>query len=118
MTSYWTEFAYNGAPGRGREGRLPLWSSWGGDAGALTDRTYILLDSEDDGGIRMSGGSVTRPDVVAGVAADARLPDARDRCAIYRDFARWGSALTEADYLAIEDGLCRELPIDAYPWEG
>ena len=29
ITSYWTEFAYNGSPGTGRDGKQPAWTAWG-----------------------------------------------------------------------------------------
>ncbi|KCZ62267.1 carboxylesterase/lipase family protein [Hyphomonas atlantica] len=50
MMEYWANFAYEGAPGKGRSGTLPEWSAW--KRGDDTDR-LMILDTEEDGGVRM-----------------------------------------------------------------
>ena len=66
MMSYWTEFAYNGAPGRGRDGAEVAWLPWGQDG-----KTSILLDTPTDGGIRMDDETVTYASIKAELIADA-----------------------------------------------
>jgi len=78
MQSYWAEFAYSGAPGRGRGGELPLWPSWQqGEAQSL------IFDTPDDGGIRLQAADVTIADVRTRLLADSTLTQA-ERCLGYR----------------------------------
>ncbi len=77
MMSYWTQFATTGDPGKGRDGSLPPWGAWGSDTG-----NYIVLDTEQDGGIRMANGSITIDDVKAEIVSDNGMPAER-RCNVY-----------------------------------
>jgi hypothetical protein len=54
--------------------------------------------------------------VVANVASDERLRDARERCHVYREVASWGwsRGFGPDDYAEIEE--CSALPFDAFPW--
>lgn len=119
MMSYWAEFAYTGKPGRGRKGDQPLWKSWS-DASQSGDK-FIVFDSAADGGVRMSDESpLTREQVIAGVATDPRLADAkRDRCDIYYNMTVRGNSMSPDEYAAVEGGACGEaFPIADYPWKG
>jgi para-nitrobenzyl esterase len=111
MMSYWAEFAYSGAPGRGRGGDLPEWPVW--DDSSEETPKYIVFDTPADGGIRLASETFTVDKVVAELMDDPRLTDARDRCAILR-------ALTEWRYLSREryaaTGVCGSYAYDAYPW--
>ncbi len=51
MMSYWVQFATTGDPGRGVDGKLPLWSPWTVDAAA--SRT-LIFDTPKHGGVRMA----------------------------------------------------------------
>lgn len=117
IMSYWSEFAYTGNPGRGRDGDQPLWRSWS-DA-SNNENKFILLDSMAGGGIRMApDDTLTREAVIAGVATDPRLTDyKRDRCSIYYNFNLWGGGMTAEEYESIEAGSCAaEYPMADYPW--
>ena len=78
MTSYWTQFAYTGDPGSGRNQNEPAWLAWGTDG-----KHSILLDTAADGGIRMSDEVVTIDSVKAELAADTGFPNPEDQCAVY-----------------------------------
>ncbi len=78
MASYWAEFAYNGEPGRGRQGELPLWSSWQREA------PLLLLDVESDGGIRMGEDSMTPAMIAKRLRDDDSLSDS-EKCQAYLD---------------------------------
>ena len=104
MTSYWTQFAYTGDPGVGREGDLVRWEPWDAHRGS-----FLILDTTDDAGIHMSGDTVTLASVVADVARDPRLETQLERCEVYRDMARGGAVLSAADYAQREGGACNEL---------
>jgi len=112
MMSYWSEFAHSGDPGRGRAGDLPHWRAW--DASAPDSPRFMILDTESDGGLRMSSDAVTQEDVVARAEADPRFRDQRERCELYRLLVRWGRSISPEQYAA---GNCRDYPLDAYPWK-
>jgi para-nitrobenzyl esterase len=113
MMSYWAEFAYHGAPGRGRNGELPEWKAW--DDGGAASPKYIIFDTAADGGVRMSPAAVTQASVLAAVDTDARLSTQRDKCGIYRELAAWSPGFTKKDY-AGRDG-CSAFPYDTFPWD-
>jgi para-nitrobenzyl esterase len=113
MRSYWTQFAATGAPGRGRGGDLPEWRPW--DESAADAPRYALLDTPAGGGVRMASETWTIERVLAEVAADPRLADARDRCAVVRALAVWDYVPRE-EYARVQDGLCASYALDAYPW--
>jgi para-nitrobenzyl esterase len=104
MTSYWTQFAYTGDPGAGRDGDLVRWEPWDARGGS-----FLILDTADDAGIHMSGDTVTLASVIADVARDPRLETPLERCEVYRDMARGGSLISAADYAQREGGACAEL---------
>jgi para-nitrobenzyl esterase len=109
MMSYWSEFARSGRPGRGRDGALPEWASWGlGDG----EPKLLVLDTEPDGGIRMSNEALTADGLIARLEQDSRLRAKPDRCALYYSFARRGRGLDEAGYAR----LCAEFPMAEHPW--
>ena len=82
MISYWVNFAETGDPGRGRAGKLPAWTP---------GPEFLILDTEDGGGIRMASGVVREDDVWAAAVADPRLSDRDERCA-FLEFLRQRSA--------------------------
>lgn len=77
MMSYWTQFAYTGDPGKGRAGDLPTWGAWGSG-----EEKLIVLDTDADGGIRMTSDGVTIRSVQARLVADDQLPPQK-RCELY-----------------------------------
>ncbi|MCB1705896.1 MAG: carboxylesterase family protein [Halioglobus sp.] len=78
MRSYWSEFARNGAPGRGRSGALPLWRPWSSPGPNL-----MVLDTAADGGPHMVREPMTVAMLKQRVAEDPDIPDLRTRCALY-----------------------------------
>ncbi len=86
MMSYWSQFAQTGNPGRGREGLLPEWTAWNPIEG---EDKFIVLDTAQGGGIRMSPDSVTQQSVGELAATDADLLAREDRCAILSEVMRW-----------------------------
>ncbi|GIW44405.1 MAG: para-nitrobenzyl esterase [Candidatus Binatia bacterium] len=98
MMSYWSEFAANGNPARGRQSDLPLWLPW--DPSDPAAPKYIVFDTERDGGIRMANAVVRRADVLANIARDERFRSPEERCALYRLLAEFGRGLTAEEYRA------------------
>ena len=105
MMSYWAEFAYNGAPGRGRDGTEVPWLAWGEDG-----KTSILLDTPTDGGIRMDNERVTHQSLKAELIADASLPEGRERCELYVRLFRRIGLFDEGEYQGLG---CAPYPADS-----
>ena len=108
MMSYWTEFAYNGAPGRGRDRAEVAWLPWGQDG-----KTSILLDTPTDGGIRMDDETVTYASIKGELIADASFTGAQERCELYVRIFRF-SELFDADEYA--DIGCAAYPPENVSW--
>jgi para-nitrobenzyl esterase len=108
MMSYWTAFATNGRPARGRRDELPEWQAWS------TAPRYLVLDTKAGGGVRPSDELATRSGVLASIDSDPRLVTPRDRCLVYHDLARWTDVMPRTAY----DAKCPDYAFDAYPWSG
>lgn len=113
MMSYWTQFARTGDPGQGRDGSLPLWTSWDLTVGAPK---FMVLDTPAGGGLRMSDSPVTRDLVLAQVAADPALSVPRDRCMVLRSLAKFSRGYSQSEYAA--EPACTAYPYADYPWQG
>lgn len=94
MMSYWSQFAQTGNPGRGREGLLPEWTAWNPIEG---EDKFIVLDTAQGGGIRMSPDSVTQQRVGDLAASDPDLLKREDRCAILLEVQQWSDWEGTAD---------------------
>jgi len=99
IRSYWAEFAYNGAPGRGREGDAPHWLPWG-----TQGKTSLLLDTTDGGGIRMMEERVSLEAVARQLATDPTVADEAERCDLFDRAFRWAGDANLQD-LASAAGL-------------
>lgn len=97
MMSYWAQFAYTGDPGRGREGDLPTWGAW--DESSDDSHKFIVLDTQEDGGIRMSAEAVTEETILASIAADPRLENETARCELFQTLVDY-SNFDPADHAA------------------
>lgn len=105
MRGYWTEFARTGKPGRAGTQENPEWQPWG-------NGQYLLLDTEQDGGVRMQEGSATVSSVVAQLETDERVRSLEERCAMFRGLVLWSGAFETADYERFADGACQPWPLD------
>jgi para-nitrobenzyl esterase len=84
MSSYWTQFAYTGDPGRGRDQSLPQWSAWDPNEGGPK---FIVFDTAADGGVRMTDQPLTKEALLAKLASDSRLDDSL-RCELFADYVK------------------------------
>ncbi len=111
MTSYWSEFAYRGDPGTGRNGREVQWLAWG-DQGMRS----IILDSPADQGIFMDDTEVTIASIKAELAADKGFSRPEEQCAVYaRNFRHDNFSLDE--YRALNDACADIDPAELTgPW--
>jgi para-nitrobenzyl esterase len=101
ITSYWTEFAYHGDPGTGRDAREVRWLPWRSDGA-----TSIVLDTLEDQGIFMSSERVTTQSVKAAIETDPAIADQRERCRLYYRAFRWGSQFDAEEFAGFGDGGC------------
>lgn len=112
MSSYWTQFAYSGDPGRGRDGDLPLWQAW-----SRSGPQVLLLDADNRGGIRplaqqltlagLKQAMLTDPEVSGDQAALCQLC----RAVFYRNlFGAW--LFDPAEYAHLGEQGCAAHPVD------
>jgi para-nitrobenzyl esterase len=114
MMSYWAQFAYAGAPGRGRGDDLLEWTAWDSAPGAPK---FVVFDTPAGGGLRLSPDAVTQAGVLAAVDDDPRLPTQRDKCRIFRTLATWSRGFTEKEYPKAGRNGCADYPFDTFPWD-
>jgi para-nitrobenzyl esterase len=84
MMSYWAAFATNGAPGRGMDGNLPEWKSWGDGQARL-----MILDTTDGGGVRMSDKAVSVDSVLETLQKDTRFESLKEKCMAFLGVKGW-----------------------------
>ncbi len=107
MMSYWTQFAAHGRHGRGHDGGLPLWAAWTEGA-----PRFAILDTQQDGGLRMAQGSETAGDIAESILADSSYETLRRRCTALAAIYDWAPlAFSTRDYTEIGRGLCHEFPL-------
>jgi para-nitrobenzyl esterase len=99
MMSYWAQFAASGDPGRGRAGDLPRWEPW--SAGSPEGARFIVLDTPEGGGIRMSPETVSVEGLIARIEADANFEDARERCELLASLVERTPQFTRERYARI-----------------
>jgi para-nitrobenzyl esterase len=93
VQSYWAEFAYQGAPGSGRDGQEAPWLAWDGARDALK---LLVLDTAADGGIRMSSEEITRAALQSAVLHDTGFRDRSLQGELYREL--FGKRAFERDF--------------------
>ena len=71
MISYWINFARTGDPGQGVDGNLPMWTQ---------APSFMVFDTEQGGGLRMSDSTVREEEVLAAAREDERLGRGDERC--------------------------------------
>ncbi len=107
MMSYWAEFAATGRPGTGGDGRLPNWSAW-----TLEAPRFMVLDTAEGGGLRITEGRDSVDAIVATILADSSYETLRRPCAAFASIYNWApSVFSINDYEAVGDGLCSEFEI-------
>ena len=105
MMSYWSNFAYTGETGTGRDGNLPLWQPWQNGEGSPKT---LILDSAADGGIRMMNEGVTLDSIKADFMAE-QWSDPQNRCRAYRATFAGTTAFDRDEYNGLVEGGCAAL---------
>lgn len=88
MMSYWAEFAYSGNPQMGRNNDLPKWDSWNLD---VDTNKFIILDTINDKGIRMTKSQLFHRDELIRLAADDRIKDIASKCRYIKELKDSGN---------------------------
>ncbi len=102
MMSYWAEFAYTGAPGRGRDRSLPRWGAW--DDSRPDAPKFAVLDTSAGGGIRMSSETESVAALAVELSTDGAFETAAERCGMWDDMTRWWSATAAAPGALLDCG--------------
>ena len=103
MMSYWSEFAYNGNPGRGRNGNLVEWGAWNNDSGK---NKFLIIDTPHGGGTRMEKQSLTYSILVEKLLLDTRIPNDTMRCQLLQEALNGDWVIDES---ILNSGLCNEI---------
>lgn len=107
MMSYWTQFAYQGNPSRGRNGKEVNWTPWNNKPGA---NKMIIFDTAPDGGIRMSSEEVTQESIKRTLVNDREFKDQKLHCEIYAGIFR-GIAWSDDEYKKLGREGCDKFPL-------
>ena len=79
--AYWSNFARNGSPGKGRNSADPEWLSWG-----TAGKSSIVFDTVSDQGIRMTDDTVvTWESIRKELLADEDFSDLQTKCELYSE---------------------------------
>lgn len=108
MTSYWTQFAATGDPGRGRDGGEVPWLAWGTEG-----KRSIILDTPEGGGIRMTDEEVTVAAIKQALASEP-VSDPGERCRLYVTTFR-GEHFDAAEYERFGPDGCADYDPDQFP---
>lgn len=103
MSSYWAEFAYNGSPGRGRDGTQAEWEPWNESP---SQGKFVMLDSERGGGIRMNNEAVTFAVLKRRLLQDTSFPNAAAKSKIYDCLFRDSEYWEEEEFVALGSEVC------------
>ena len=108
IRNYWAAFAHNGKPGKGLDGKGAQWSSWSNE----TSDKFLVLDSKADGGIRMTGETVTLVGIEQELLGDERLPRAEDKCRVLANLVKGkDDHWPENEYPEKVKGACAQYPL-------
>lgn len=113
MSSYWANFAYTGAPGRGRQGDLPLWRPW---SAAENGGKLLVIDADNRGGIRQIADSLTLADLKKSIASDPSFGgNQQARCQTYARVFYTGllgdGIFDQQEYDSLGGAGCRQYPL-------
>lgn len=96
MMSYWAAFAYHGDPGEGLSEEETRWLPWrDSDSGH-----FLILDTESDGGVRMTQEVLSVDEIKAAFKADTSFASLDEKCRAYEGVF-WGDLYDPYEYEAL-----------------
>ncbi len=108
MSSYWTEFARHGHPSKGLNGIAPKWEPWGG----VPTGQFLIFDTDDDGGLRMSSDVVTLEKLKHRLLADNRFESSVKRSQMYDCLFNNSRLWNQQEYEEMGGGICQHRFLD------
>lgn len=109
MMRYWANFAADGSPG-GDGNALAAWTPWSQGGGQ-----FMVLDSADDGGVRMSDDSESVMALLAELTAETGFSDDATLCRIYAVNNYGTPWWNEQAYQGLGKSGCAAYPADKQP---
>lgn len=110
IMSYWANFAYTSDPANGRDGKLPQWSAWN-----ASGNNVLLLDAENDGGVRMAEVRTNVADIKRKLTGDTVFKNQKERCKAFAALFLHGYQTSDfwnsQEYLALG---CAEYPVGIF----
>lgn len=103
MSSYWSQFAYTGAPGSGRSGNMPAWSSW--NVANPESPRLMVFDTQSDQGIRMVTDQLTRADLKRRFLAETSFSSQSEYCEAYQGLFN-GEQFDTVEYERLGESGC------------
>lgn len=103
MSSYWAAFAHSDSPDRGLDGNAPKWNPWGENP----QGQFLLLDTDEDGGIRMSNKVVTLKKLKHRLLSDKRFQSPLERSQMYDCLFKNSHLWNQQEHTAMGAGVCQ-----------
>ncbi len=113
MSSYWAEFAYNSSPGKGRDGSEIEWKAWNN---SVDGKKYIIFDTPQDRGIRMSTDAVRLADLKKRIVAETGFKTQKDHCKVYVWTFGKQKDWDDNEYKNLGKEGCGEYPKESLEW--
>jgi para-nitrobenzyl esterase len=112
MSSYWAEFAYTGSPGRGRSGTEIEWQAW--DNHIPVGDKFIVFDTQEDGGIRMSNNIITQQALKYRLLADTSFSSQKEHCGMYVRLFAGTDLWDDEEYEHLGKCGCKDYPPEVF----
>jgi len=106
MMSYWASFARDGAPSNGGDPANPVWQPW-----RETGPSLMILNSPDQGGLRMSDDRQRIADIKERLRTDSAIATPQARCQLYSGLFHAGFG--DRNYW--DEGEYKSLGCEKYP---
>ncbi|MCP4749450.1 MAG: carboxylesterase family protein, partial [Proteobacteria bacterium] len=108
MSSYWTEFAYTGSPGKGRNGKQIEWKPW--DNRSAESEKFIIFDTSKDRGIRMSSDVLTLEKLKEQLLSETGFASQEDHCRAFATLFGKNDLWNELEYEKLGREGCAAYP--------
>lgn len=113
MMSYWSQMAYTGNPGKGRDGKEVQWLPWENGEGKPK---MIIFDTTWGDGIRMSDDEITPESLKAEFMADTSFKDQKIHCETYAATFAGTESFDKDEYLSLGEKGCKDYPpVGSFP---
>ncbi len=112
MMSYWAEFAYTSSPGKGRNRKQVRWKPWNNSS--PESHKYIILDTQQDRGIRMASGSITLSNLKQKLVAETGFTSQEKHCETYANLFMRSHLWDDEEYKNLGKEGCKDYPKETF----